>query len=206
MSRRLRIRGGLVVTPSGVRRADVVIEGQRIAALERGGKAGDESIDASGCYVLPGGIDSHTHMLSDMGPASRSALFGGTTTALCFTNPHDGESVVEALHRGRAEVNRHAAIEVDLHAVLYQPDRVTVADLERLKELKVRAVKVFLAYPEQNLMASDGTLYNVLKQSVRLGFIVRVHCENGSVVEALIRNYLAEGKRGTRFFVACSKE
>ena len=200
MSRRLRIRGGLVVTPKGIRRADVVIEAERIARLEPRGKSEGDSIDASGCYVLPGGIDSHTHMLSDMGPASRSALSGGTTSALCFTNPHDGESVVEAVRRGREEVRREAAIDVDLHAVLYQPERVTVADLERLRELKVRAVKVFLAYPEQNLMASDGMLYTVLRESVRLGFLTRVHCENGSVVEALIQDHLARGKRSARYF------
>lgn len=200
MSRRLRIRGGLVVTPSGVRRADVVVEAGRIASLEPRARANGESIDATGCYVLPGGIDSHTHMLSGMAAASRSAAFGGTTTALCFTNPQSGESVVQAVQRGRAEVKTNAAIDVDLHAVLLQPDRVTVADLEHLKALKVRAVKVFLAYPEQDLMASDGTLFNVLRQSVRLGFIVRVHCENGSLVEALIQEHLAAGKRSARYF------
>ncbi|MDQ6882977.1 MAG: amidohydrolase family protein [Candidatus Dormibacteraeota bacterium] len=200
MSRRLRITGGLVVTPRGIRRADVVVEGERIAGLEPRGKADGDSIDASGCYVLPGGVDSHTHMLSDMAAASRSAAFGGTTTALCFTNPHAGESVVEAVERGRAEVKKSAAIDVDLHAVLLQPDRVTVTELERLKALKVRAVKVFLAYPDQDLMASDGTLYNVLRQSVRLGFITRVHCENGSVVDALIQNHLVAGKRSARYF------
>ncbi len=201
MSRRLRICGGLVVTPKGIRHADVVIEGGRIARLEPRGKRDEESIDATGCYVLPGGIDSHTHMLSGMAAASRSAGYGGTTTALCFTNPQPGESVVQAVERGRAEAEKNAAINVDLHAVLSQPDRVTVADLERLKALKVRAVKVFLAYPEQDLMASDGALYNVLRQSVRLGFIVRVHCENGSVVDTLIQNYIAAGKRSARYFV-----
>jgi len=200
VSRRLRIRGGLVVTPTGVRPADVVVEGERIARLGRRGKADGDSLDATGCYVLPGGIDSHTHMLSGMAAASRSAAFGGTTTALCFTNPRPDESVVEAVQRGRAEVKRDAVIDVDLHAVLYQPDRVTVADFERLKALKVRAVKVFLAYPEQSLMASDGTLYNVLRQSVRLGFLTRVHCENGSVVESLTQNYLAQGRRSARYF------
>jgi len=188
------------VTPKGVRRADVVVEGDRVIGVGACADRNAATIDAEGCYVLPGGIDAHTHLLSGVSPATRSAAFGGTTTALCFTSPRPGESAATAVTRGRAGIEGHSMIDVDLHAVLGEPDRLTTLDLERVKRLGVRAVKVFLAYPEQGLMASDGCLYRVLRESVRLGFTVRVHCENGGVVDALVQESLAHGHRGTRDF------
>jgi dihydropyrimidinase len=201
LSRRQSIRGGLVVTPKGVRRADVVVDGERIASVGRRAGEGGTSIDAEGCYVLPGGIDPHTHLLTGISPATKAAAFGGTTTALCFTSPKAGESAADAVIRARAEVKGSSMIDVALHAVIRDPDRVTVQDMGDLKRLRVPAVKLFLAYPEQGLMASDGCLYRVLRESVRLGFTVRVHCENGSVVDALVGEYLARGHRGPRYFV-----
>src|SRR5713226_3395883 len=102
MSRRLVIRGGLVVTPEGVQRTEVVVAGERVAGLGLR-EGGGEVIDAEGCYVLPGGIDPHTHLLADVASATRSAAFGGTTTAVCFTNPTSGEPAAEAVVRGRDE-------------------------------------------------------------------------------------------------------
>jgi dihydropyrimidinase len=103
--------------------------------------------------------------------------------------------------RARAELKGRSAIDVAFHAVIRDPDRVTTRDLERLTRLRVRAVKLFLAYPEQGLMASDGCLYRVLRESTRLGFTVRVHCENGGVVDALVDEKLAQGKRAPGDFV-----
>jgi dihydropyrimidinase len=200
LSRRQSIRGGLVVTPKGVRRADVVLDGGRIAAIISAAGGGD-GIDVRGCYVLPGGIDPHTHLLSGIAPATRSAAFGGTTTALCFTSPGAGESSADALDRARGEVAGRSAIDVALHAVMRDPDRVSGPELARLRAMRVRAVKLFLAYPEQGLMASDGCLYRVLRESTRRRFTVRVHCENGAVVDALVGELLAHGHRGIRDFV-----
>ncbi len=188
------------MTPKGVRRADVSIDADRIISVGARADRSAATIDAEGCYVLPGGIDAHTHLLSGVSPATRSAAFGGTTTALCFTSPRPGESAADAVTRARADVQADSMIDVDLHAVLGEPDRLTTRDLERVKQLGVRAVKVFLAYPEQGLMASDGCLYRVLRESVRLGFTVRVHCENGGVVDALVEESLAHGNRGSGDF------
>src|SRR5712692_961685 len=135
MTRRLVIRGGLVVTPSGVRKTDIALEGERVAGLGSfRGRQGDD-IDAEGCYVLPGGIDPHTHLLADVASATRSAAFGGTTTAVCFTNPTSGEPAAEAVVRGRDEVKRHAEVDVALHAILGGPGRLTRQDLDKLPGL-----------------------------------------------------------------------
>jgi dihydropyrimidinase len=200
VSRGLIIRGGRVVTPKGVLQTDIQLAGERVAGLgARSGRDG-EIIDARGCYVLPGGIDAHTHLLADVANGTRSAAFGGTTTVLCFTNPRPGESAPKAVVRGRREVEGHAAIDVDLHAIIGDPGRVTTEDLEHLKRLHVRAVKLFLAFPEQGLMATDGCLYEVLRASARLGFLLKVHCENGSVIETLIADFLARVRRGPAYF------
>jgi dihydropyrimidinase len=188
-----------VVTPEGVLRTDIEVAGERVAALgARGGR--DDVIDARGCYVLPGGIDPHTHLLADVAAGTRSAAFGGTTTALCFTNPRRGESAPNVVIRARRQVEGNAAIDVDLHAIIGNPGRVTTADLDHLKRLHVRAVKLFLAFPEQGLMATDGCLYEVLRASARLGFLLKVHCENGSVIEALVADFLKRGRRGPAYF------
>jgi dihydropyrimidinase len=199
MSRRLVIRGGLVVTPEGVQRTDVAVAGERVAGLGSQ-EGGGEVIDAEGCYVLPGGVDPHSHLLADVASATKSAAFGGTTTAVCFTNPGSGEPAADAVVRGRDQIEKHAEIDVALHAILGDPDSLTRQDLERVAGLGVRAVKLFLAFPEQGLMASDGTLYEVLSAAGRLGLLVRVHCENGSVIQALIGEYLARGKRQAGYF------
>jgi dihydropyrimidinase len=200
VSPRLKITGGLVVTPSGVHKTDIVVSGERVVGLGARGGGDAEDINADGCYVLPGGVDPHTHLLADVASATRSAAFGGTTTAVCFSNPRQGESAPRAVIRGRTRVEKSAAIDVALNAILGDPDRVTTADLGRVRRIGVRGVKVFLAFPEQGLMASDGCLYEVMRASVRLGLLVRVHCENGSVIQALIADYLARGRRQARYF------
>ncbi|HEX9476700.1 MAG TPA: amidohydrolase family protein [Candidatus Dormibacteraeota bacterium] len=200
MTRRLVIRGGLVVTPSGVRKTDIALEGERVAGLGSfRGRQGDD-IDAEGCYVLPGGVDPHTHLLADVASATRSAAFGGTTTAVCFTNPGRGESASDAVIHGRGQVEKAAAVDVALHAIVGDPQHVTTQDLERVRGAGVRGVKVFLAFPEQGLMASDDCLYQVLHAAPRLGLLVRVHCENGSLIAALIDEYLAHGKVQAGYF------
>jgi dihydropyrimidinase len=200
VSRRLRIRGGLVVTPAGVHKTDIVVSGARVLGLSAGGGHDADDIDAEGCYVLPGGVDPHTHLLADVASATRSAAFGGTTTAVCFSNPRPGESAPRAVIRGRGRLEKLAAIDVALNAIVGDPDRVTTKDLERLRSIGVRGVKLFLAFAEQGLMASDGCLYEVLRAAARLGLLTRVHCENGSVIEALIADYLGRGRRQAGYF------
>jgi len=200
VSRRLTIRGGLVVTPAGVQRTDIVVSGERVLGLSAGGGHAADDIDAEGCYVLPGGVDPHTHLLADVASATRSAAFGGTTTAVCFSNPRPGESAPRAVIRGRRQLEKLAAIDVALNAIVGDPDRVATKDLERLRTIGVRAVKLFLAFPEQGLMASDGGLYEVMHAAARLGVLTRVHCENGSVIEAMTADYLRRGRRQAVYF------
>jgi dihydropyrimidinase len=195
-----RIAGGVVVTPEGARTADVLVEGERIVGIAPAGEGEGQVIDASGCIVLPGGVDPHTHLLADVRPATRSALHGGTTTALCFTAPQPGERPAEALARARDELLPAAAIDVGLHASIWEPERLGADDLAELAVLGATGVKIFLAYPELAMMASDQRLYETLRDASQLGLPVLVHCENGGAIEALVEEFVAAGRREASCF------
>ncbi len=190
-----------MVTPGGVRDVDVVVAGEKIAGLTPPGHArgeGDE-IEAGGCYVLPGGVDPHVHMLSDV-PAADQALLGGTTTALSFTWPQPGEPPAAAFVRARDELLPATSLDVGLHAALWSPHTVTPADVDRLHQLGVCGLKLYLAYPELGFMASDADVYRVMRAGRDRGLAVQVHCENGDLIAALTAEALAAGRTGVRSF------
>lgn len=192
------VAGGRVVSPAGVFEADVVVRGGQVAALVAPGgqPAADANvIDASGCLVLPGGVDPHTHLLSDV-PAADAGLLGGTTTALCFTWPEPDEPPVESFARARDELLPQTALDVGLHAAFWQPERVRPEDIHQLHELGVCGLKLYVAYPELGIMASDRHVYETMRLGASLGLPVQVHCENGDLIEALVAERLAAGKTG----------
>src|SRR5437660_7370392 len=123
--------GGTVVTLDGPRRADVLVSGEKIAAIGRADPDPPQHvIDATGCYVLPGGVDPHAHLLANIPHATAAAARGGTTTALSFTNPEAGENDVSCLLRRRADVAGGAAtVDIGLHAMLGDPEHATADDL-----------------------------------------------------------------------------
>ena len=195
-----RVTGGLVVTPDGVRGGDVRIEDGRVAEVLPPGTSRDGAVEADGCYVLPGGVDPHTHLFTDVAAATRSAAFGGTTTAISFTLPVPGESPAETVMRTRDELLPQAAIDVALHAYVAEPDRLTATDVEECARLGVVGVKLFTAYPELGLQASDRTVYETIRAAGRLDLPVLVHCENGGVIAALVDELQSAGRQDPRAF------
>src|ERR1700756_3770245 len=165
------IAGGMVVAPHGIVSADVVMSGGRIEELRgpadsrsatpatQASAAGVGTIDARGCFVLPGGVDPHAHLMADIAPARRAALHGGTTTALSFTSPEPGERLVDAVVRTRDELVPRAEIDIGVHASVWEPERVTESAIEELASVGATGVKLFLAFPELGMMASDQVLY-----------------------------------------------
>ncbi len=197
----LAVTGGTVVTPAGPLPADVLIEDGRIAALARPGPAPatPDRLDATGCLVLPGGVDPHCHIMADVGAATRGAALGGTTTLLSFTNPGPGEGTVECVLRHRGELTGgRAAVDVGLHAMLYQPDEVP--GLAALRDAGVSGVKVFLAYSELGIMWSARGLLGLMAAAARHGQVVQVHCEEGELIDGLAAAAVAAGRTGVRVF------
>jgi dihydropyrimidinase len=196
------ITGGTVVTPAGAVRADLHIRHGKIAAVGDHPAAGGSRLDASGCYVLPGGVDPHCHLMAGAGPATAAAARGGTTTVLSFTGPAAGERDLDALLRNRAELDRDgAAVDVGLHAAIYDPEHLTHDDLAGIKRAGAAAIKIFLAYPELGIMCSTRRLYELMSAAAELGLLVQVHCENAPLIDARIADALRTGSpRGARIF------
>ena len=192
--------GGTVVAPDGPRLADVLISEGKVTGLGPAVAGADGAIsgnlvDAAGCYVLPGGVDPHCHLMAQVRLATAAAARGGTTTALSFTNPGPGQGDLDCLLSRRAEVaGGGAVIDVGLHAMLYHPEHTTSADLAAARRAGAAAVKVFLAYPELGIMCSPKRLFELMADARRLGLLVQVHCESGPLIEALA----ATGVRASR--------
>ena len=187
--------GGTVVTPDGATTADLLIRDGKIAAIGRRGDewAGiDHEIDSSGCYVLPGGVDPHCHLMAAPDQATAAAARGGTTTVLSFTSPADGESTVECLLRSRDELEcRGLVTDVGLHAAIYDPDQVSDGDLAAVRHAGVASVKIFLAYAELGIMCSTKAMFSIMSGAAKAGVLVQVHCENGPLIEAIEAQVLA---------------
>jgi len=202
------IAGGTVVTPDGTGPADVLISDGKIASIAEPGSGaepgpGAEHIDAGGCYVLPGGVDPHCHLMAQVGLATAAAARGGTTTALSFTNPEPGQGDLDSLLGRREELGRgDAVVDVGLHAMLYDPEHVTVDDLVAARRAGAAAVKVFLAYPELGIMCSTRGLHRLMSAARQAGLLVQVHCENGPLIEELVAGAVRSGQRGEPVFAS----
>lgn len=188
------------MTPSGPVRSDLLIRDGKVDAIGTCPAGAGGRLDATGCYVLPGGVDPHTHLTAEPRLAAAAAARGGTTTALSFTSPQAGESDLGCLLRTRAELgDGSTAIDIGLHAAIYDPDHVTAADLAAARQAGAAAIKIFLAYPELGIMCSTRRLHELMSIARRIGLVVAVHCENATLIEALEEQAVAD-RSGARIF------
>jgi len=196
------IRGGTIVTADLSYKADVLIEGGRIVAIGEG-LVGDEVLDASGCYVMPGGIDPHTHLempfmgtysADDFESGTRAALAGGTTMVVDFALPSPGQGLMDALkmwdnksHRAHCDYSYHMA-------VTWWGEQV-FDEMEEVVRRGITSFKHFMAY-KGSLMVNDDEMFSSFRRVGDLGGVALVHAENGDVVAELSARLLAEGNVG----------
>src|SRR5437879_5655247 len=157
-------------------------------------------LDTRGCVVLPGGVDPHAHPLADVAASTAAAARGGTTTVLAFTAPFPDETAADAFVRARNELLPAASVEVQLHPAIWEPERLDRAELEQLARVGARSVKLYTAFPELGMVASDRKLYETLRDASRLGMLVMVHCEVSGAIDALVDEALAAGRTDARAF------
>ena len=200
------IRGGTVVTAEHTRRADVLCQDGIIAAVgdTLDVPAGAEVVDAGGCYVMPGGIDPHTHMeLPFMGTVTTEDFFsgtaagfaGGTTMIIDFVIPNPKQSLMEAYHTWRGWAEK-AAGDYSFHVAVTWWDESVRQDMGTLvADHGVNSFKHFMAY-KNAIMADDETLVNSFQRCLELGAIPTVHAENGELVFQLQKKLLAQGLTG----------
>jgi dihydropyrimidinase len=188
--RPLRIAGGRVATRAGVLDdADVLIEDGRVVAV---GETvhGARELDAGGCYVLPGGVDPHTHVYEGLASAPLAALRSGTTEVEAYAPPEPGERVEDACARWDA-LAAGSACRIDPIATVYEPAALDEQSVEALARRGVRGLKLFLAYRELGLEADDEVLLRALFWGRAHGVTLRLHCENGGAIH-LLRERLRE--------------
>ncbi|PTW50289.1 dihydropyrimidinase [Rhodovulum kholense] len=197
------IRNGTIVTADLTYEADVLIEGGKIAAIGPD-LSGDEVLDASGCYVMPGGIDPHTHLempfmgtysSDDFESGTRAALAGGTTMVVDFALPSPGQGLLDALKMWDNKSTR-AHCDYSFHMAITWWDKQVFDEMETVvKERGITTFKHFMAY-KGSLMVNDDEMFASFRRCAELGAIPLVHAENGDVVAELSAKLLAEGNNG----------
>lgn len=202
--KRTLIQGGELVLPEGVQRADLLIEDGCIAAVGQGLPAeGAQVIDARGCTVLPGAIDTHTHFdlpvagtvtADNFDSGTRAAILGGTTMVLDFATQDRGSTLRAAFDTWMGRMEGRAHCDVGFHMAITDWNENTRREIAEMGQLGVTSYKMYLAYPA--LMLEDDAVYGALRAIRRVGGIAGFHCENGRLVGALTQEQLAKGQTG----------
>src|ERR1700682_5523355 len=198
------IQNGTIVTAERSYAADILIEGETIKDIARDLPAQNvqKLIDASGMYILPGGIDVHTHLdmpfggtvsSDDFETGTRAAAFGGTTTLVDFAIQPKGTRMRDALDTWWKKADGKASIDYGLHMIVTDLPDAGLEDMDDMVSEGVASFKLFMAYPGV-LMVDDATIFKALSQTARNGALICMHAENGSVIDVIVQRALAEGK------------
>jgi dihydropyrimidinase len=203
------IRGGRVITAADDYVGDVFVEDERISLIgESLDVEADRVIDAGGKYVLPGGIDPHTHLdmpfggtvtIDDVESGQTAAAFGGTTCHVDFVIQPQGATFAAALDDWRSKADGKQVIDMGYHmAVTDLKEGGTLEELASLPEQGVTSYKLFMAY-KGALMVDDETLFRTMEVAAETGALVMVHAENGDLIDVLVRQALEAGNTEPRY-------
>ncbi|WP_346167007.1 dihydropyrimidinase [Streptomyces javensis] len=213
MMSRTVIRGGLVVTAAEETPADVLIEGGKVAALAAPGSewaqgwTADRTIDATGKYVIPGGVDGHTHMEMPFGgtfasdtfeTGTRAAAWGGTTTIVDFAVQTVGHALREGLDAWHLKARGNCAIDYGFHMILSDVNESTLKEMDLLVGEGVSSFKLFMAYPGV-FYSDDGQILRAMQRASGNGGLIMMHAENGIAIDVLVEQALAEGRTDPRY-------
>jgi len=204
------IRNGRVITATDDYVADVLMQGGVIHAIGKDLAVGEgvKIIDASGLYVLPGGVDTHVHLQNIIGPTvtcdtfasgTRAAAFGGTTTVVDFALQTPEDSPLGAIARAQSLADPQVNIDYSLHVIVTRVDAQVLADVRHaMRHEGVTSFKMFMAYPGV-MMADDAAIFQMLRQVGADGGMVALHAENGTVIDLLIKEALEAGHASPRY-------
>ncbi|HTJ58542.1 MAG TPA: dihydropyrimidinase [Devosiaceae bacterium] len=196
------IKGGTVVTADLSYEADVRIEDGAIVEIG-GNLAGDQVLDATGCYVMPGGIDPHTHLempfmgtysADDFESGTRAALAGGTTMVVDFCLPSPNQSLLEALQMWDNKTSK-ASTDFSFHMAITWWDKQVWEEMAQVVDRGITSFKHFMAY-KGSLMVNDDEMFSSFQRCAELGALPLVHAENGDVVAAMTQKLLDAGNNG----------
>ena len=202
------ITGGTIVTAADTYEADVLLDGEKIAQIGTGLSAGGaKKIDASGKYVIPGGIDVHTHMelpfggtaaSDDFETGTRAAAFGGTTTIVDFAVQAMGGTLAAARDEWMRKADGKAVVDYGLHMIVRDVSDKILREMDALVRDGVSSFKLFMAYPGV-FMVDDGAIFKALVRTGENGGLICMHAENGGVIDVLVKKALAEKKTAPKW-------
>ncbi|KZM73048.1 dihydropyrimidinase [Nocardia terpenica] len=208
---RTLIRGGTVVSATGSQLLDVLIDGETIAAVVQPGStalgvdlaaAADVVIDATGKYVIPGGVDGHTHMQMPFGgteasdtfeTGTRAAAFGGTTTIVDFVVQTPGVRLQDALASWHDKASGRCAIDYGFHQIIGEVTDESLKGMAELVSEGVTSFKLFMAYPGV-FYSDDGKILRAMQTGAELGALLMMHAENGIAIDVLVAQALRRGE------------
>ena len=208
---RTLIKNGTIVTAVDQYTGDVLVEDEKIAvigmSLDIPAANVDTVIDAAGKYVLPGGIDVHTHMDMPFGGATsaddfetgtRAAAFGGTTTIVDFAIQYHGQTLHHAWETWAKKAEGKAVIDYGFHMIITELNDQVEGEMDALVKQGITSFKLFMAYPGV-FMLDDGSIFKALLRTGKNGGTICMHAENGGVIDVLVQRALAEGKTAPKY-------
>ena len=203
------IRNGSVVTATDTYTADVAITNGKISAV--GSDLPQQNaatvLDASGKLVLPGGIDVHTHLdmpfggtmsADDFETGTRAAAFGGTTTLIDFAIQYKGQPLRQAFDTWMSKASGKAVCDFAFHCIVTDVSGGQLSEMNDLVHEGVTSFKLFMAYPGV-FMLDDGSIFKALQTTSKNGGLVCMHAENGSAIDVIVQQALAEGKKAPKY-------
>ncbi len=203
------IANGRVVTATDTFAGDVAINGGKIAAIGENLSRENATrvIDAGGSYVLPGGIDVHTHLdmpfggttsSDDFETGTRAAAFGGTTTLIDFAIQYKGQTLRTAFDAWMQKASGKAVCDYAFHCIITDLADAQLEEMNALVREGVTSFKLFMAYPGV-FMLDDGSIFKALRRTANNGGLVCMHAENGNAIDVIVQQALAEGKKAPKY-------
>ncbi|MEU7023928.1 dihydropyrimidinase [Streptomyces sp. NPDC046203] len=207
---RTLITGGLVVTATDEMHVDVLIDQGKVVALatpDSHGWTADRVLDATGRYVIPGGVDAHTHMEMPFGgttasdsfeTGTRAAAWGGTTTIIDFAIQPRGGSLREGFDSWLHKADGQCAVDYAFHMIMSDVNESSLKEMDALIEGGVSSFKLFTAYPGV-FLSDDGQILRAMQRAADNGGLIMTHAENGLAIDVLVEQALARGERDPRY-------
>src|SRR5579863_1528193 len=203
------IRGGRVVTAVDTYVSDIGIVNGRITAIAQDlpVEAARQVLSAEGAYVIPGGIDVHTHLdmpfggttsSDDFETGTRAAAFGGTTTLIDFAIQYKGQTLRTAFDAWRAKAEGKAVTDYAFHCIITDLPDARLEEMDALVREGVSSFKLFMAYPGV-FMLDDASIFKAMGRATANGALVCMHAENGGAIDVIVQRALAEGKRAPKY-------
>jgi dihydropyrimidinase len=201
------IKNGTVVNAAGSQRADVLIEGEKIAQVAPNiSNDNHQIVDATNLLVMPGGIDVHTHLdmpfggttsADDYTTGTQAAAVGGTTTVIDFALQNQKSTLQNALETWLKKSDNKACVDFSLHMAVTnlhgKNGEETLREMEEMVKFGITSFKLFMAYPNV-LMINDELMFRVMQKAAKLNALCLIHAENGSAIDVVVSQTIAEGK------------